>query len=110
MKLSQLFLFTSFRITSGVEVLDVSWITWIEWVPVVPAFTHYALPSMPLARFISDLNPEIPYRLLAFYPHFYLQDLPTTSRGHALGCKEAAHKMGLKNVHLGNVHLLRDFM
>ncbi len=61
-----------------------------------------------IARYIASLNPEIPYSLLAFYPQFYLQDLPTTSRGHALRCKEAAEKMGLKNVHLGNIHLLRD--
>ncbi|MBW2193690.1 MAG: radical SAM protein, partial [Deltaproteobacteria bacterium] len=37
-----------------------------------------------IARFISDLNPDIPYSLLAFYPQFYLNDLPTTSRSHAL--------------------------
>ena len=61
-----------------------------------------------IARYIAGLNPDIPYSLLAFYPQFYLHDLPTTSRGHALRCKEAAEKMGLKNVHLGNVHLLRD--
>jgi len=61
-----------------------------------------------IARYIADLNPEIPYSLLAFYPQFHLQDLPFTSRGHALRCKEAAEKMGLNNVHLGNVHLLRD--
>ncbi|MBW2349485.1 MAG: radical SAM protein, partial [Deltaproteobacteria bacterium] len=57
-----------------------------------------------IARYIADLNPEIPYSLLAFYPQFHLQDLPFTSRGHALRCKEAAEKMGLNNVHLGNVH------
>ena len=61
-----------------------------------------------IARYIAGLNPEIPYSLLAFCPQFYLQNLPTTSRGHALRCKQAAEKMGLKNVHLGNAHLLRD--
>jgi pyruvate formate lyase activating enzyme len=59
-----------------------------------------------IAGFIADLNPEIPYTLLAFYPHFHLQDLPTTSRNHALRCKEIAEKAGLKRVHLGNLHLL----
>lgn len=61
-----------------------------------------------IARFIASLNPEIPYRLLAFYPHFFLKGLPTTSRRHANRCRQAAEKMGLKNVHLGNMHLLRD--
>ena len=61
-----------------------------------------------IARYISGLNPEIPYSLLAFYPHFYLYDLPTTSRSHALRCRSAAEKAGLKHVHMGNVHLLGE--
>lgn len=59
-----------------------------------------------IASYLAELNPEIPYSLLAFYPHFHLQDLPTTSRGHALRCKEVAENVGLKRVHLGNLHLL----
>lgn len=63
-----------------------------------------------IAGFLAALNPEIPYSLLAFYPHFYLQDLPTTSRTHALRCREVAEQAGLKRVNLGNLHLLgRDY-
>jgi pyruvate formate lyase activating enzyme len=58
-----------------------------------------------LARFIASLNPEIPYSLLAFHPQYRMQDLPTTSRKHAYECLEAAEKH-LRNVRLGNVHLL----
>ena len=61
-----------------------------------------------IAGFIAGLNPEIPYSLLAFYPHFYLKDLPTTSRTHALRCKEVAEQQGLSCVHVGNVHLLGE--
>jgi len=61
-----------------------------------------------IARFIAGLNPRIPYSLLAFYPQFYLDDLPTTSRSHAHRCLSIAEKAGLKNVHVGNVHLLAD--
>ena len=61
-----------------------------------------------IARFIAHLDPEIPYSLLAFYPHFYLQDLPTTSRSHALRCKEIAEQQGLHRVHIGNLHLLGE--
>ncbi|MCX7823022.1 MAG: radical SAM protein [Syntrophobacterales bacterium] len=60
-----------------------------------------------IARFIADLNPDIPYALLAFYPHFYMADLPLTKRDTALRCQEVALKAGLKNVRIGNVHLLR---
>jgi pyruvate formate lyase activating enzyme len=61
-----------------------------------------------IARYIAHLDPEIPYSLLAFYPHFYLQDLPTTSRSHALRCKEIAEQQGLHRVHIGNLHLLGE--
>ncbi len=61
-----------------------------------------------IARYISSLNPEIPYSLLAFYPSFYLKDLPTTSRRHALRCQEIAKNAGIRRVHIGNVHLLSD--
>ncbi len=58
------------------------------------------------AKFIASLNPEIPYSLLGFFPHFYFRDLPPTSRRHAEECKEAALEAGLKRVRLGNIHLL----
>jgi len=59
-----------------------------------------------LARFIARLNPEIPYSLLAFHPHFYLNDLPTTSADFAFKARQVALEAGLKRVHLGNLHLL----
>jgi pyruvate formate lyase activating enzyme len=59
-----------------------------------------------LARFISSLNPDIPYSLLAFAPHFMMRDLPTTSRRHAEECLAEAQARGLRKVKIGNVHLL----
>ena len=59
-----------------------------------------------IARFIASLDPEIPYSLLGFYPHFYFRDLPPTSRRHAEECKEAALEAGLKKVKIGNIYLL----
>ncbi|PMP95054.1 MAG: hypothetical protein C0169_05795 [Thermodesulfobacterium geofontis] len=59
-----------------------------------------------IAKFIANLDPEIPYRLLAFYPHFYMRDLPLTSKNLAYRCYEIAKKVGLKRVSIGNVHLL----
>lgn len=61
-----------------------------------------------IAEFIASLDPDIPYALLGFHPHFYMSDLPTTSRSHAEGCKDAAEKKGLTNVRIGNLHLLRQ--
>jgi pyruvate formate lyase activating enzyme len=59
-----------------------------------------------ITRFISSLSSNIPYVLLGFYPHFYMNDLPTTSEKHAMRCKEIALKMGLRDVRIGNIHLL----
>jgi len=59
-----------------------------------------------LARFLAELNPEIPWSLLAFYPTFRLDDLPTTSAAHARRALEIARAAGLRRVHLGNRHLL----
>jgi pyruvate formate lyase activating enzyme len=58
-----------------------------------------------IARFIAEVNPDIPYTLLAFYPQYMMTDLPTTSREQALQCANAAKKH-LNNVRIGNVNLL----
>jgi len=59
-----------------------------------------------IARFIGRLDPTIPYVLLAFYPNFYMYDLPTTSRQQAMECLAAVREAGLERVRLGNLHLL----
>ncbi len=60
-----------------------------------------------LAGFIAAVDPEIPYSLLAFYPHFEMADLPVTPKAVADQCLDAAREAGLRRVRLGNVHLLR---
>ena len=59
-----------------------------------------------IAAFISSLDPDIPYALLAFHPDFLMTDLPTTSKHQAMECLEAAKAAGLSRVRLGNIHLL----
>jgi len=58
-----------------------------------------------IAQFISEIDPSIPYTLLAFYPCYVMNDLPATSRRQALECQKAAEKY-LKNTRIGNIHLL----
>jgi len=58
-----------------------------------------------IANFIAEIDPRIPYTLLAFYPHYLLTDLPTTSRELAYKCRGIAEKY-LENVRIGNIHLL----
>jgi pyruvate formate lyase activating enzyme len=59
-----------------------------------------------IARFIAGIDPETPYALLAFAPQFAAADLPTTSPAHAEAALEAAFEAGLRNVRIGNRHLL----
>ncbi|HUT80119.1 MAG TPA: radical SAM protein [Candidatus Bathyarchaeia archaeon] len=60
-----------------------------------------------IAKFLVKINPSIPFSLLAFYPAFVLDDLPTTSRKQAEECFTIAKEVGLENVWIGNKHLLR---
>jgi len=59
-----------------------------------------------IASFIADLDPTIPYSLLAFHPLHFMDDMPYTRRKEAekfLGiCKEE----GLEKVRVGNPWLL----
>ncbi len=59
-----------------------------------------------IARFIASVDPHIPYSLLAFYPHFFMSDLPRTPRKVAERCVSVAREEGLRNVRVGNIHLL----
>lgn len=59
-----------------------------------------------IARFVAEQDPETPYALLAFAPHFRMRDLPRTSFAHAEEAVAAARDAGLRNVRLGNRHLL----
>jgi len=59
-----------------------------------------------IAGFIASCSPDIPYSLLAFHPQYLMDDLPPTPRWWAMECLQAAQDAGLRNVHLGNLHLL----
>jgi pyruvate formate lyase activating enzyme len=59
-----------------------------------------------IARYITDIDPAIPYSLLGFHPDYCFFDLPVTSRKMAERCAQVCRDVGLKRVHLGNRHLL----
>jgi pyruvate formate lyase activating enzyme len=60
-----------------------------------------------IAGFIASVSPDVPYALLAFYPHFWMSDTPMVSRAAAYRCLDAARQEGLRHVRIGNTHLLR---
>jgi pyruvate formate lyase activating enzyme len=58
-----------------------------------------------IAKFIADIDPEIPYSLLIFHPAFYMSDMPITPRKQVEECYKTA-KRYLNKVNIGNKHLL----
>ncbi len=72
---------------------------------LVPGYVNVDQVSK-IAEFIASINRQIPYKLLAFAPNFYMHDLPCTSRRHAEEAEAAAREAGLVNVRVGNRHLL----
>jgi pyruvate formate lyase activating enzyme len=58
-----------------------------------------------IAEFIADINTEIPYSLLIFHPAFMMTDLPITPLKQVKECFKVSKKH-LKNVHIGNLHML----
>lgn len=68
----------------------------------------YVTPSEVecIAKFISDVSPDIPYSLLAFSPNFEMKTLPFTSSKLAYECKQRANKY-LERVRIGNKWLLK---
>jgi len=71
---------------------------------MVPGYTNREEVE-EIARFISSINPEIPYSLLVFHPDYQMGDLPITPKEQAEKSVEVAKKY-LSNVHLGNRFLL----
>ena len=80
-------------------------------IPIVTATTllvpGYIMPEdvEEIAKFISELDPNIPYSLLIFHPDWMMRDLPITPRKIVAECEKVARKY-LKNVHVGNKFLL----
>lgn len=72
---------------------------------LIPGYIdEYELTEM--VKFLSRINKDIPWSFLGFYPHFYFNDLPQTSRKQAEIALKIAEEYGMKNTHIGNVHLL----
>jgi len=71
---------------------------------LVPGYVNHEEVEQ-IAKYISEINNEIPYNLLVFHPDYQMKDLPITSRKQANRCFDIA-KNYLTHVHLGNKFLL----
>jgi pyruvate formate lyase activating enzyme len=57
------------------------------------------------AKFIADLDPNLPYNLLIFHPAFLMKDLPVTPYQQVVRSYQAARRH-LHKVHVGNLSLV----
>jgi pyruvate formate lyase activating enzyme len=71
---------------------------------LVPGYVD-KIEVVQIAKFIADVNREIPYSLLVFHPDFMMTDLPTTPIKQVIDCYKAA-KEHLTRVHVGNLNTL----
>ncbi len=59
-----------------------------------------------LARMIAEVDPTIPYSLLAYHPCYLMSDLPMCTRDYVRECRRAALSAGLSRVRIGNLSLV----
>lgn len=59
-----------------------------------------------LASFIANLDPTIPYSLLAFHPLYHMEDMPFTKKEDAERFLKICREEGLQRVRIGNPWLL----
>ena len=77
---------------------------WVEITTlIIPAQNDSAQELTEIARFISDLDPEIPWHISRFHPDYNYTDTPATPietlrKAYSIGKKE-----GLRYIYIGNV-------
>jgi pyruvate-formate lyase-activating enzyme len=55
-----------------------------------------------IARLIADLDPEVPFTVLAFFPAYRMLDVPRPTLAQMVEAYEAVREAGLRHVRLGN--------
>lgn len=71
---------------------------------MVPGYVNHKEVEL-IARFVSEINPKIPYSLLVFHGDYQMRDLGITPKKQAEKSLEIA-KRYMKNVYMGNKYLL----
>ncbi len=59
-----------------------------------------------ITKFIASINPDIPFSLLGFHSSYLMSETRYTTKIEAEKYYKIARKNGIKNVHIGNRHIL----
>ncbi len=77
---------------------------WLEITTlIVPGMNEDEEEVRDIAKFIKNIDPEIPWHLSRFHPDHKMQDREATDINFLRKAKTIAIKEGLKNVYVGNV-------
>jgi pyruvate formate lyase activating enzyme len=72
---------------------------------IVPGYVD-AEEVKGLAELVAEVDPAIPYSLLAFHPCYLMSDLPRCTSKLMEECRRAALSAGLERVRIGNPFLI----
>lgn len=82
---------------------------WLEVTTlVVPGHNDSNEELGEIARFLKDLNPDIPWHLSAFYPAYKMMDVEPTDRESLLQAWQIGKEAGLHHVYCGNIPGLHE--
>ena len=56
-----------------------------------------------IARTLAEVDPQIPYTILAFFPEYQMKAVPSPSFEQMLDAYNRVKDVGLHNVRLGNI-------
>jgi pyruvate formate lyase activating enzyme len=82
---------------------------WLEVTTlVVPGHNDSEEELGRIARFLKDLDPDIPWHLSAFYPAYKMMDVAPTDRASLLRAWQIGKDAGLRHVYCGNIPALHE--
>ncbi len=91
------------RVLHGIEILVEKGI-WVELVTlIVPGYNDSMEELRAMARFISDLDPNIPWHVTAFHPDYKALDYQRATANQLIRIAEMGKEEGLTFVYAGNL-------
>jgi len=83
---------------------------WLEITTlIIPTLNDSEKELKQIAKFIKEIDREIPWHVSAFHPAYKLQHLPPTPREKVIKAYETGKKVGLSYVYVGNIWGERDY-
>lgn len=69
---------------------------------IIPKLNNSETNLRQIAKFIKDIDPQIPWHISRFYPMYKLDNKPPTPIDTLRKAKQIGQKIGLKHIYIGN--------